>query len=151
MSPGAAAYLRREDLLGDRSDLSAEALEVVARWNDGKFVKLHRSDAAFLDECLARLTQHLESSSNMPHLVVASHHVPFRELLPPGRYSQVEFAKAYLGSERIGEVIRRFTNVREVFCGHSHFAAEAKLGEIRAVNIGSSYRHKTFETLELPD
>ncbi|MDB5321930.1 MAG: metallophosphoesterase [Phycisphaerales bacterium] len=151
MSPGAAAYLRREDLLGDRSDLSADALEVVARWNDGKFVKLHRSDAAFLAECLARLTADLELASHVPHVVVASHHVPFRELLPPGRYSQVEFAKAYLGSERIGEVIRRFDNVREVFCGHSHFAAEARLGEIRAVNMGSSYRHKVFEMIDLPD
>ena len=151
MSPGAAAYLRREDLLGDQSDLSAEALEVVARWNDGKFVKLHRSDEAFLAECLARLTANLELASRSPHVVVASHHVPFRELLPPMRYSQVEFAKAYLGSERIGELIRRFANVRQVYCGHSHFGAEAKLGDIRAVNIGSSYRHKMFETVELPD
>ena len=50
-----------------------------------------------------------------------------------------------------GELIQRFPNVHEVFCGHSHFAAEAKIGEIRAVNIGSSYRHKVFETVELPD
>jgi predicted phosphodiesterase len=151
MSPAAAEYLRRSDLLADRSDLSPEALEVVARWNDGKFVKLRRSDEAFLAECLARLATQLEASSHAPHVVVASHHLPFRELLPPMRYSQVEFAKAYLGSERIGEVIRQFANVRHVFCGHSHFAAEAKIGEIRAVNIGSSYRHKTFETVELPD
>jgi hypothetical protein len=151
MSPGAAEYLRREDLLADRSDLAPDALEVVARWNDGKFVKLHRSDAAFLDECLARLTVHLEQAAHLPRVLVASHHVPFRELLPPMRYNQVEFVKAYLGSERIGELIRRFPNVRQVFCGHSHFAAEAQFGAIRAVNIGSSYRHKVFETVDLPD
>src|SRR4051812_11868770 len=50
MSPGAAEYLRRTELLADRADVSAEAMEFVARWNDGKFVKLHRSDEAFLDE-----------------------------------------------------------------------------------------------------
>jgi hypothetical protein len=33
----------------------------------------------------------------------------------------------------------------------SHFAAGAQLGAIRAVNIGSSYRHKVFETVDLPD
>jgi predicted phosphodiesterase len=151
MSPGAAEYLRRDDLLGDRSDLSADALEIVARWNDGKFVKLHRSDRAFLEECLVRLTAHLEQAAHVPRVLVATHHVPFRELLPPMRYSQVEFAKAYLGSERIGELIRMFPNVCDVFCGHSHFAAEAQLGGIRAVNIGSSYRHKVFEAVELPD
>jgi predicted phosphodiesterase len=151
MSPGAAEYLRREDLLAERSDLTPDALELVARWNDGKFVKLHRSDKSFLEECLARLTAHLEKVAALPRVLVATHHVPFRELLPPMRYNQVEFAKAYLGSERLGELIRRFMNVREVFCGHSHFAAEAKISDIRAVNIGSSYRHKTFETVELPD
>jgi hypothetical protein len=28
---------------------------VMARWNDGKFVKLHRPDDVFLDELLARM------------------------------------------------------------------------------------------------
>jgi 3',5'-cyclic AMP phosphodiesterase CpdA len=151
MSPGAAEYLRREDLLGDGSDLSPDALEVVARWNDGKFVKLHRSDAAFLEECLVRLAAHLEQAAHLPRVLVATHHIPFGELLPPMRYNQVEFVKAYLGSERMGDLIRRFANVHDVFCGHSHFAAEAMLDGIRAVNIGSSYRHKTFETVDLPD
>jgi hypothetical protein len=39
-------------------------------------------------------------------------------------------------------------NVREVFCGHSHFKAEATVGHIRAVNIGSGYRAKLFRMLE---
>jgi 3',5'-cyclic AMP phosphodiesterase CpdA len=152
ISPGAAQYLQRDDLLADRADLTPDALELVARWNDGKFVKLHRSDHAFLEECLTRLAAHLEQTAALPRVLVATHHVPFAELLPPMRYNQVEFAKAYLGSQRIGDLIRRFPNVRDVFCGHSHFAAQATLGGgIRAVNIGSSYRHKTFETLDLPD
>jgi hypothetical protein len=151
MSPGAAAYLRRDDLLADRSDLSPAALEIVARWNDGKFVKLHRSDEAFLDECLVQLSNHLEQVRCVPQVLVATHHLPLRELLPPSHYNQLEFVKAYLGSGRIGNVIRRSPNVRQVFCGHSHFGARVTLGEIEAINIGSSYRSKKFETLELPD
>jgi predicted phosphohydrolase len=151
LSPGAAEYLGRSDLLGDRSDLSPAALELVARWNDGKFVKLHRSDEAFLEECLARVESHLRDVTHLPRVVVATHHLPFRELLPPMRFNQLDFAKAYLGSERIGELIRRFPNVGRVYCGHSHFGVSARIGDLRATNIGSTYRWKTFDVLELED
>jgi len=151
ISPGAAEYLNRHDLLGDRSDLTPDALQIVARWNDQKFVKLHRSDETFVEECLMRLDAQLQAVAHAPRVIVATHHVPFRELLPPGHFSQIEFAKAYLGSEKLGEVIRRHQNVAQVFCGHSHFAARATLGSIQATNIGSSYRHKVFEMIDLPD
>jgi hypothetical protein len=84
-------------------------------------------------------------------VIVATHHLPFHELLPPPGFSQLEFGKAYLGSDKLGQLVRPYPNVREVFCGHSHFAARADIGPIRAVNIGSSYRHKTFESIDLPD
>jgi predicted phosphohydrolase len=151
ISPGAAEYLRRTDLLEDSANLPRGALDIVARWNDGKFVKLHRSDETFLDECLARLESHLEGASTLPQVLVATHHLPFRELLPPPRYSQIEFAKAYLGSARLGELIRRYNNVRRVYCGHSHFGVSARVGDIRATNIGSTYRWKTFDTVDLED
>ena len=151
VSPGAAEYFRRGDLLEHQADLGQAAMESVARWNDGKFVKLHRSDEDFLEECLARLEGHLKSVANVEEVVVATHHVPFRDLLPPPRLTQIEFAKAYLGSERTGELIRRFPNVRRVYCGHSHFAASARIGQIEAVNCGSSYHWKTFQTVDLED
>ena len=62
---------------------------------------------------------------------------------------QWDFAKAYLGSDRIGEVLLRQPNVRHVFCGHSHLAAEAEVGGVRAVNVGAGYRWKTYKTLTL--
>lgn len=151
VSPGAAEHFGRTDLLADSADVNQHAMEIVARWNDGKFVKLHRSDYAFLNECLANLSRSLDRAAGAAHVVVATHHLPFHELLPPAGFSQLEFAKAYLGSDQLGHVIRRYPNVRDVFCGHSHFAARADLGPIRAVNLGSSYRYKTFETVDLPD
>jgi hypothetical protein len=151
ISPGAAAYLGRRDLEPDAADVSAEARALVARWNDGKFVKLGRSDEAFVEECAARLESQLAALAHVPEVLVATHTVPFRELLPPPRYSQIEFAKAYLGSERLGDVIRRFSNVRRAFCGHSHFRAEARIGGMTAVSLGSSYRWKTFEVVDLSD
>ncbi|CAN5559970.1 metallophosphoesterase [soil metagenome] len=150
VSPGAAARLAGFDsLLAERSDVSAEAMEIVARWNDGKFVKLHRSDEAFLDELLANLRAQLDLLRDVPHVLAAVHHVPFERLLPPKHGSQWDFVRAYLGSERIGELLLRYPNVRDVICGHSHFGAEAMIGNIRAINIGSGYRAKIYRVIQL--
>jgi Icc-related predicted phosphoesterase len=148
ISPGAAQRLTGfEHLLGD--DVPPTARDILARWNDGKFVHLGRSDDAFLKELLEGLERSLESVKQTPHIVAAIHHLPFAQLLPPPRIPQWDFAKAYLGSAQIGELLARYANVRHVLCGHSHLALEAKIGPIHAINIGSGYRWKTYRVLEL--
>ena len=85
----------------------------------------------------------------MPNVVAAVHHLPFREMLPPPRNPQWDFAHAFLGSGRIGELLLRYSNVRHVYCGHSHFPAETRAGNLHAINVGSGYRWKTFHTLDV--
>ena len=152
VSPGVAArFDEYAHLLAGASDVGPAAMDVVARWNDGRFVKLGRSDDAFLDELLTQLRAQLDAlaAAAVPTVVAAVHHLPFRELLPPPGGAQWDFAKAYLGSERIGRLLSEFPNVRHVLCGHSHLPARATVGHLRATNIGSGYRWKTFETLDL--
>ena len=43
-----------------------------------------------------------------------------------GTTAQWDFAKAYLGSGAIGELLLKYPNVKQVFCGHSHFPADAR-------------------------
>lgn len=154
VSPGAAerldefAHLFDRDRHGD--DVPPAARDVVSRWNDGKFVHLRRPDEQFLRERLDGLRLQLAGAADAPWVLAAVHVVPFRELMPPPRNPQWDFAKAYLGSPRIGEMLLGFENVREVYCGHSHFAAEARVGQVRAVNVGSGYRHKTFCAVDVP-
>lgn len=149
LSPGAAAYLKRDDLQPDAADVSPAARELVARWNDGKFVRLGRSDEAFLEECLASLEDQLEAVKGVRQVVAATHHVPFTELLPHAHRPQLEFAKAYLGSPRLGDLLLAYPNVNRVFCGHSHFPMESRIRRVAAVNIGSSYREKRFVAVDL--
>jgi 3',5'-cyclic AMP phosphodiesterase CpdA len=150
VSPGVAERLPEyADLLERRDDVAAAAWDVVARWNDGRFVKLHRSDDAFLDEQLRQLRAQLEALREVKTVVAAIHHLPFRQLLPPSHNAQWDFTKAYLGSERIGQLLLEFPNVRYVLCGHSHFAAAARVGHVEAINIGSGYRWKTTVSLDL--
>ena len=151
VSPGAARALARFAHLFDGRDdeIPPVAMNLVARWNDGKFVKLHRSDGQFLDERLDQLERDLDHVRAAGTVLVAVHHLPFAALLPPPHSAQWDFAKAYLGSERFGRVLLRYANVREVVCGHSHFAAEARVEHVRAVSLGSGYRSKTFHAYEL--
>jgi predicted phosphodiesterase len=150
VSPGAAARLAEHaPLLAEKDDIPAYAHEIVARWNDGTFVKLHRDDEQFLEELLVDLKAHLDALHGVRQILAAIHHLPFAQLLPPPHSAQWDFAKAYLGSERIGQLLLSYPNVRTVLCGHSHFAMEAKIEHIRAINIGSGYRAKRFRVVDL--
>jgi predicted phosphodiesterase len=145
VSPGVAARMPELAHLFDRTDdISPEARKLIARWNDGRHIRLGRSDEAFLAETLDQLKSDITAISPAKKIIAAIHHLPFAELLPPPHSSQWDFAKAYLGSPRIGEVLLRHENIARVFCGHSHWPAEENVGRIKAINIGSGYRYKTF-------
>jgi predicted phosphodiesterase len=151
VSPGAVKYLPElAYLLAEKSsDVPPEAMEIVARWNDGRFVRLGRTDEQFLHELIEKLDHQLLSCITATAVVAAIHHLPFSELLPPPHSAQWDFTKAYLGAERLGQTLLKYYNVRHCFCGHSHFPAEATIGHIHALNPGSGYRVKRFATLDL--
>lgn len=150
VSPGATGHFTQyAHLMEDAADVPAKAMEVVARWNDGKFVHLHELDEAFLEGRIESLRGQLEGLKQVEHVVAAIHHLPFEQLLPPAHSAQWDFAKAYLGSPKIGELLMKYENVRHCFCGHSHFPVCAQVGRIRAINIGSGYRQKYFDVLEV--
>ena len=150
VSPGAAERLSEfKHLFEGADDIPPAAREVVARWNDGKFVKLGRSDEAFLDELMGQMRGQLETLRDVPRVIAAVHHLPFAEVLPPRHTSQWDFARAYLGSARTGELLLRYANVTDVFCGHSHFPAEVRVRHVNVVNIGSGYRQKMYRVVEV--
>jgi predicted phosphohydrolase len=150
VSPGVAARLAEyRDLQADSDDVAPAAREIVARWNDGTNVKLGRSDEQFAKELLGQLERHLKQLNSVKTIVAAIHCLPFAELLPPSHRAQWDFAKAYLGSARIGEMLLGYPNVKRVYCGHSHWKAETHVGHIHSMNIGSGYRTKLFRIDDL--
>jgi predicted phosphodiesterase len=151
VSPGAAGRpgSAAASLLAGADDVPPEARAVVARWRDGKFVKLGRTDEQFLAERLDALDRSLAAVASARAVVAAVHCVPFRQLLPPPSPGPGGFARAYFGSDRIGQLLGSHANVTHAFCGHSHCPAEADIGRMRAVNVGSGYRWKTFHACEV--
>lgn len=150
VSPGAAAHLPEHSaLLAAQDDLLPHHLEVIARWNDGKFVRLQRDDEQFLHERLAELETSLQKVAHARQVIAAVHHLPFRDMLPPRHTPSWDFAWAYLGSHRIGELLLRYPNVSHVLCGHTHMADQRQINHLQVTNIGSGYRQKRLVLLEV--
>ena len=150
ISPGAAdRHAELAHLFEQTDDMGSVARETVARWNDGRFVHLGRSDEAFLEELLGNMERQLDSLRQAPRVLVATHHVPFAELMPPPSAPQWDFAKAFLGSPRMGELIRRYPNVQTVLAGHTHMPGEARIGGIKAIEIGGGYRTKRYVIVDV--
>ena len=153
LSPGAAEHLGgHEDLLeAHRDELTERHLSLGARWMDGARVRLGMSDAAFSERLADRLRGQLERlAPRVERIVAFMHHLPFRELVPKDRPDRFAFAAAYMGSPRLGRVLLDCPKVTDVFCGHSHWAGRWRIGRLNVVNVGSTYRHKKLEVLELP-
>lgn len=150
VSPGAAVrFSEFAHLFEEDEDISHEGRQALARWNDAQFVKLRRSDEQFLEELLVQLESQLTMLRHVPRVLAAVHHLPFRELLPPPRNPSWDFAQAFLGSGKIGQLLLRYENVRSLFCGHSHYACSAQVGHILATNVGSGYRSKQYHVVDL--
>jgi hypothetical protein len=81
--------------------------------------------------------------------MVGMHHLPFVELAPRDVPLPLQFAAAFLGSELFGEVVSEFENVRHVLCGHNHHYAQCRRRGFTATAIGSTYREKRYEVVDL--
>jgi len=151
-APGAAAYCGEHAGLVEahRDRLTDRQLAIATRWMDGVHVRLGIDDEAFL----ARLTQKLRRqlsflSQRVERIVAITHHLPFEQLVPRGRPDRFAFAAAFMGSGRLGQVLRDCPKVRWVYCGHSHWPGQVRIGGLRVVNVGSTYLEKRLEVLEV--
>jgi predicted phosphohydrolase len=147
MSPASVAYRGEPAEMLEHAQEAAKRQPLIARWNDGRFVRLGMSDETVVDREIERIEREIVDAGER-QVIVACHTVPFAELMPPRRGGQWDFARAYLGARRLGQAITRHGRVSHVMCGHSHWPMRATIGSIDAINIGSGYREKRFVQVE---
>ena len=154
ISPGAAEYYGDHPHLFEkhRKSITPRQLEIGARWMDNWRMKLEISDEEFLEMLLVKLRAQLGELSQVASQIVAFvHHLPFDELLPDSEIpDRFKFAKAFLGSGKIGKLLLEYPAVSHVYCGHSHWPISAKVGHISAINNGSTYIEKKVNLLKIP-
>jgi hypothetical protein len=151
VAPGAAARLEEHaHLVENADDLTPEMMDISTRWMDGVHVKLPMSDIDFTMELTEKLRRHIDEVSPKCETVVAAvHHLPFDDLVQRKGIPNWDFAGAFLGSEVFGDVLADAPKVHYAFCGHSHQQTTYESPQITLKNIGSTYRQKRAETLNL--
>lgn len=151
VAPGAAAYLEKHrHLLDDDGDVPQAAREVTSRWMDGERVCLPIGDVDFTRILATKLRRHLEQvHKTADRIVVGLHHLPFAELVPRTIIPNWAFASGFLGSELFGETLLDFPKISHVFCGHSHREMTCRKGNMLCKSIGSTYRAKQYEVLDV--
>ena len=141
---------RNPDLRVTLEQYREKRLPGVCTWNDGRFIDWDISDEEFTEKCLRKLEAAYRSIEPRVHTVVAVlHSLPFRGLLHGPSSAAYEFCRAYLGSAKIGELLKGFRKVRYVFCGHRHAPEQLKVNHIQAFVVGSEYLLKRVVELDL--
>lgn len=111
-------------------------------WNDAIYARWGMTDAAVSDWQLGLLAQALDRVRGLKRVVVATHHLPTQKLLIHPRAlvpRQWRFLNAFLGSERLGQLIQRHPNVELVVSGHVHLRRAERLGRTAYVTVGSDH------------
>ena len=124
------------------------------RWGEG--ATRDSVSRMLLDQLIAQL----RAVSGDGIVVAITHHLPTRALLP---YWEVRkrapwvipthwrFLNAFLGSERLGEVLAADPRVQTVISGHVHWRASARIANrLPAYTIGGDYHKKELLILDGP-
>lgn len=152
LSPGAARYYGGHDELLARhaAVLGERQYALGVRWMDGWRCDLGMTDEDFLQRLLDTLESQLsDCSRRAERIIVFLHHLPFADLVPKNRPDRFAFAAAYMGSEKLGDLLRRHDKITDVYCAHSHWPARIRVGNMNVVNVGSTYLHKNLEELDV--
>jgi predicted MPP superfamily phosphohydrolase len=118
------------------------------RHNDRRFIRWPLDDVRFTARVVAKYEEHLQAASrDAEQVIVLTHHPAFYELNfprqgPPSVPDGLLW-DAFAGNTRLPQALERHRErVACVFSGHTHRAREARLGDLRGINIGGDYRWK---------
>jgi len=121
-----------------------------ACWADAKFVRWDYSDKEMTDLLAAKLNEHLGELKAANKILVVTHHLVTQKLLHSPRLlvpKTWRFLNAFLGSQKLYEVISGYKAVTDVVSGHIHMNRDKRINGQRFLTIGSSYTSKQLLSL----
>jgi predicted phosphodiesterase len=122
-------------------------------WNDVHFVRLCKSDTDYTGELNQKLERDIERlEAEVEHIVAVTHHIGFIEMLTIREaFPGWNFCNAFMGSDRLGEMLLNHPKVRYHICGHTHDQKVVRKGSLISINPGSAYDEKKFASLVIPE
>lgn len=115
-----------------------------AIWSDARFASFPQTDEALTRKLVGLLGGQLQEARS-DTVVALVHHVVTKKLLVHPRErvpKKWRFANAFLGSERLGDVLAGDPRVEQIFCGHIHLPMHAVKGGARCTTVGGDYKKK---------
>ncbi|MEH6939799.1 metallophosphoesterase [Bacillus sp. JJ664] len=104
----------------DEMKLSEEDIKGFKDTNwDGRYTYLKTSDKEYLKECLNRIEDKLKQYESK-QVILVNHFIPREEFLIWKSDRFWNLCNAYMGSKKIGELIKRYENVSHCIFGHTH-------------------------------
>lgn len=125
----------------------------VAVWNDGVYLDWERSDAEMASYFAERMAEQIaQLAGRVRRLVAVTHFVPFAEFVGDDTADvKRAFAKAYLGSPLMGDVLRGTGDMAVVIFGHRHRQQVLEIDGMLAADAGIARPEERPLVLTLPD
>ncbi|MEO1232890.1 MAG: metallophosphoesterase [Myxococcota bacterium] len=128
--------------------------ERFAVFRDPEGVRMDPASVArVMEASLAAQLEGLEVDAEVEHVVVATHVLAFREALGAPRGFPWDAFDAFMGSEGLGEVIKKSKKVRAAIYGHTHRPGRFRVDSIEAYGtpLGYPRERKGVDPQVLPE
>lgn len=103
-------------------------------WNDLYYAKWNASDRQMARYFEVNLKEQIDSiKSLVSNIIVATHHVPFRECVHYRDDLSWDFFSAFMGSCGLGEICLNEKLVKYALFGHSHIESYKKIKDLWAI------------------
>jgi len=119
-------------------------------WNDVFYIDWQRSDAEMVAHFCDKLkAQARQVARRAKKLVAVTHFVPFAESLRTHREIAPAYVRAYAGSAKLGQTIRRLPHISAAIFGHWHEPGKWQIGDLRAYNVADRRGEGTGTVIRL--
>jgi putative phosphoesterase len=119
-------------------------------WMDIRYIRWKYTDPEFTNLTLAKLREQISIVETKCETIIAAlHHLPFENLVMRRADRAWSFANAFMGSAKYGEELLKHPTVKYAICGHTHVQRAAQNGHMNCFSIGSNYRTKRREILDI--
>lgn len=121
----------------------AEKQLMGAVWNDKRYAKWGDTDCAVTRRFEAQLRKQICAiREEVSRIIVVTHHVPFRECIRYLGELPWDFFRAFMGSNRFGEICLQEPLITHVLFGHTHRPIDTDIGCVRALCAPIGYLHE---------
>ncbi len=136
-------YTFASDAIDYSTEQYAEKQLMRSVWSDKLYAKWSDTDENIAHRFEKELEQQIHSVKNtVQHIIVVTHHVPFRECIRYRGELPWDYFRAFMGSEGLGRICLQEPLVSHILFGHTHYVVNQQVENVRAICAPIGYLHE---------